>query len=179
MLFELGDRRIEAAGDYFVAHNATVIGSVRLGVDTSVWFNAVLRADGDVIEIGDETNIQDGAILHVDPGYPMRLGRGVTVGHKAMLHGCTVGDYSLVGINSVVLNGARIGRYCIIGANALIPEGMEIPDGSLVIGTPGKIKRQLDEDSRRMLELQARHYVNNGRNFRENLRLDPRSEHLL
>src|SRR6185369_10768616 len=113
------------------AHNATVIGAVTLEEDVSIWFNAVLRADGDTISIGAGSNIQDGSVLHVDHGSPLTIGRGVTVGHKAVVHGCTVGDYSLIGINAVVLNGARIGKHCLIGANAFIPEGKEIPDGSL------------------------------------------------
>lgn len=176
MMFELGDRRVQTDGDrYFIAHTATVIGAVILGTDVSIWYNAVLRGDGDTITIGAGSNIQDGAILHVDPGAPLSLGQGVTVGHKAMLHGCTVGDYSLVGINAVVLNGARIGRHCIIGANALVPEGMEVPDGSLVVGCPGKLRRELSADERAMLQLQAEHYVRNAQHFCEALRPDPRN----
>lgn len=177
MMYELGDLRVVTAGDdYYIAPNASVIGAVELGAGVSIWFNTVLRADGDTISIGAESNVQDGAILHVDPGFPMRIGRGVTIGHKAMLHGCSVGDYSLIGINSVVLNGARIGRHCIIGANALVPEGMEVPDGSLVMGTPGRVRRELTEDQRRVLERQAQHYVTNGRRFRAELRADPRHD---
>jgi carbonic anhydrase/acetyltransferase-like protein (isoleucine patch superfamily) len=133
-----------------------------------------MRADNDTILIGDESNIQDAAVLHVDPGVPLTLGRGVTVGHKAMLHGCSIGDYSLIGMNAVVLNDARIGSYCLIGANALIPEGMEIPDGSLVVGSPGKVRRQLSEAERQGLELSARHYAANGERFRRGLRIDER-----
>ena len=177
MMFQLGDRRIRTEGDrFFIAHTATVIGSVTLGADVSIWYNAVLRADGDRIDIGAGSNIQDGAILHVDPGVPLRLGEGVTVGHKAMLHGCEVGDYSLVGINAVVLNGARIGSHCIIGACALIPEGMEVPDGSLVMGCPGRVRRSLEPAERDLLRVQAEHYVRNGQHFRDALRPDPRNE---
>lgn len=175
MIFELDERRVKIAGDrYFVAHNATVIGSVELGDNVSIWYNAVLRADTDVIAIGDDTNIQDGAVLHVDQGAPLTIGRGVTVGHKAVVHGCTVGDYCLIGINAVVLNRARIGKRCIIGANALIAEGKEIPDGSLVVGSPGRVVRTLSEAEQQALEGMAAHYVENGRRHRNGLRPDPR-----
>lgn len=171
MIFELGDRKPELKGDdHFVAENATVIGSVVLGDRSSVWFNVVIRGDNDLITIGPETNIQDGSVLHTDSGVKLTLGRGVTVGHKAMLHGCSVGDYSLIGINAVVLNGARIGKHCLIGANALIPEGMDVPDGSLVVGSPGKIKRELNESQRKMLELSADHYVQNAARYRKALK---------
>lgn len=141
--------------------------------DASVWFNVVIRGDNDPIVIGPETNIQDGAVLHTDEGVPMRLGRGITVGHKAMLHGCTVGDYSLIGINAVVLNRAKIGSHCIIGANCLVPEGREIPDGSLVMGIPGKVVRTLTAEERAGLERSARHYVDNARRYRAELYEDP------
>ncbi|OEY65013.1 gamma carbonic anhydrase family protein [Marinobacter sp. X15-166B] len=166
MLYELEGRAPELHGsDQFIAHNATVVGHVELHEKCSVWFNAVLRGDLELITIGPETNVQDGAVLHTDPGKPLTLGRGVTVGHKAMLHGCAVGDYSLIGINAVVLNGAKIGKHCLIGAGALISEGMEIPDGSLVIGAPGKIKRQLTERQQQMLEQHAASYVQNAARF--------------
>lgn len=169
MIFSLDDARVQLQGECFIAHNATVIGNVSVGVDASIWFNVVIRGDSELITIGDESNIQDAAVLHTDPGYVMTLGRGVTVGHKAMLHGCTVGDYSLIGINAVVLNGAKIGKHCIIGANALVTENMEIPDGSLVVGCPAKIKRELAPEQQQMLELQAQHYVQNGRRFSQGL----------
>jgi carbonic anhydrase/acetyltransferase-like protein (isoleucine patch superfamily) len=132
---------------------------------SSVWFNVVIRGDNDPIVIGERTNIQDGSVLHTDLGIPMNLGREVTVGHKVMLHGCTVGDQSLIGINAVVLNRAKIGRHCIIGANSLIPEGKEIPDGSLVMGTPGKVIRQLTDSERTALQASAAHYVENFRRY--------------
>ncbi|ROS05218.1 carbonic anhydrase/acetyltransferase-like protein (isoleucine patch superfamily) [Sinobacterium caligoides] len=144
---------------HFVAPNAALIGDVVLQRCVSIWFNCVVRADDERIEIGEGSNVQDGAVLHVDAGFPMVIGRGVTIGHKAMLHGCTVGDDTLVGINAVVLNGAKIGRGCLIGANTLIPEGMVVPDGSLVVGSPGKIKRQLSEEQRDGLKFNAMHYV--------------------
>lgn len=170
MYYELGERTPELNGEgQFVAENATIVGSVRLMEKASVWFNVVIRGDNDLITIGPESNVQDGSVLHTDPGIPLTLGRGVTVGHKAMLHGCDIGDYSLIGINAVVLNGAKIGKHCLIGANTLIPEGMEIPDGSMVIGSPGKIKRELNDSQKQMLEMSAQHYVENGARYLEKL----------
>jgi carbonic anhydrase/acetyltransferase-like protein (isoleucine patch superfamily) len=143
--YSLGERKVEFRGpDWFIADNATVVGSVVLGNDVSIWFNVVVRGDNDVITIGDNSNVQDNAVLHTDPGILLTLGRDVSVGHLAMLHGCTVGDNSLVGINAVVLNRAVIGKNCLIGSNALIPEGKVIPDGSLVVGSPGRVVRQLE-----------------------------------
>ena len=171
MIYSLGQRKPEKDGDgQFVAHNATVIGSVKLMEKSSIWFNVVIRGDNELITIGDQSNIQDGSVLHTDPGCPINIGTGVTVGHKAMLHGCTVGDYSLVGINAVVLNGAKIGKHCLIGANALVKENMEIPDGSMVLGSPAKIVKQLSEEQRAGLEYSAKHYVENGRRFAKGLK---------
>lgn len=169
MFFQLGDKTPVRGEQVFVAANATIIGNVELQQQASVWFNAVLRGDNERICIGRQSNVQDGSVLHTDAGYPLTLGTGVTVGHKAMLHGCQVGDYSLIGINAVVLNGARIGKHCIIGANALVPEGMEIPDGSLVVGSPATIKRQLNEQQKQMLQASAAHYVHNAHRFAETL----------
>ena len=143
MKFALGERRITCRGDYWIAPGAIVIGSVVLENNASVWFNCVVRADHDTITIGENSQLQDGCVVHVDPGFPVTLGRNVSVGHMAMLHGCTIGDGTLIGIKAVILNGARIGRNCLIGANTLITEGKEIPDGSLVVGSPGKVVRQL------------------------------------
>jgi carbonic anhydrase/acetyltransferase-like protein (isoleucine patch superfamily) len=160
MLYRLEDKRPVLNGDgHYVAPNATIVGAVTLGASTSVWFNAVIRADEDVIAIGAGSNIQDGAVLHVDPGCPMHIGERVTVGHKAMLHGCTIGDGSLIGINAVVLNGAKIGKGCLIGANALVPENMEVPDGAMVIGVPGKVKRILSAEEQSMIRMGADHYI--------------------
>lgn len=171
MFYQLNDRTPELQGDgHFVAENASVIGRVRLMDKASVWFNAVIRGDNELIQVGPETNIQDGSVLHTDPGMPLTLGRGVTVGHKVMLHGCEIGDYSLIGINAVVLNGAKIGKHCLIGANALIPEGMEVPDGSLVVGSPAKIKRELTDNQKKMLEMSAQHYVQNAQRYLGNLK---------
>ena len=174
MIYSIDELHVTFKGDSFVAENATVIGNVSVGHDASIWFNVVIRGDNELISIGDDTNIQEGSVLHTDPGFPMTLGKGVTIGHKAMLHGCTVGDYSLIGINAVVLNGAKIGKHCLIGANTLVTENMEIPDGSLVVGSPAKIKRVLSEDQQKGLEFQAQHYVENGRRFTQGLKEDSR-----
>lgn len=171
MFYSLDNTVPEKEGEgQFVAHNATVIGKVNLQDKASVWFNVVIRGDNELITIGPESNVQDSSVLHTDMGHPLTLGRGVTVGHQAMLHGCQIGDYSLIGINAVVLNGAKVGKHCLIGANTLIPEGMEIPDGSLVIGSPGKIRRELNDEQKKMLELSAAHYVDNAARYLSGLR---------
>lgn len=172
MIYRIGERRVEAAGEYWVAPNASVMGSVRIGHNVSIWFNAVIRADHDLITIGDDSNIQDGSVLHVDPGKPLTIGKGVTVGHKVMLHGCIIGDNSLVGINAVILNGARIGRNCVIGANALVTENMEVPDNSLVLGSPGKVVKEISDGQAKGLLASAEHYVENGRRFARELAVD-------
>ncbi|AMA44954.1 gamma carbonic anhydrase family protein [Pseudomonas monteilii] len=169
MNYRLGDLRVDTHPSSWTAPGAILIGKVRLQAQASVWFGAVLRGDNELIDIGEDSNVQDGAVLHTDPGSPLTLGRGVTIGHKAMLHGCHVGDYSLIGINAVILNGARIGKHCIIGANALIPEGREIPDGSLVVGSPGKVVRTLSDAQMRLLEASAAHYVANAQRYARDL----------
>ena len=174
MIYEIGERRVRIEGDAYVAPSANVIGSVVLKNKSSVWFNAVVRGDTDEIIIGEETNIQDGAVLHTDPGIRLILGRGVTVGHHAMVHGCEVGDYSLIGINAVVLNHAKIGKYCTIGANALITQGQEIPDYSVVLGSPGKVVRQLDPNKVGHLEKSAAGYVRRALEYLDGLRSDSR-----
>ncbi|MEL6522795.1 MAG: gamma carbonic anhydrase family protein [Pseudomonadota bacterium] len=160
-------------GDYWVAPDANVIGKVSLGSGVSVWFGTTIRGDNEAIVLGDGTNIQENCVLHTDPGYPMVIGRDVTVGHKAMLHGCTIGAGSLIGMGATILNGARIGRGCLIGACALITEGKEIPDGSLVMGAPGKVVRQLDEAAREGLRKSAMGYQTNQRRFRSGLSVIP------
>ena len=170
MIYDLEDRRLVTRGDYWIAPNAAVIGSVVLENNASVWFNVVIRGDNDLISIGENTNIQDGAVLHTDYGFPLVIGANVTVGHKAMLHGCTIGDNTLIGINAVILNNARIGRNCIIGANALIPEGKEIPDNSLVMGSPGKVVKDISEMQAMRIQLGALHYVENFKRYREHLK---------
>ena len=170
MIYALGEREPSLEGDNFVAESASVIGSVVLRPGASVWFGAVVRGDNDIITIGERSNSQDGAMLHTDPGLTLEIGCDVTVGHQAMLHGCHIGDNSLIGINAVVLNGARIGRNCLIGANALITEGKQIPDGSMVLGAPGKVVRELDEKTIATIRDGARHYVANARRYREQLK---------
>ncbi|PKM31270.1 MAG: gamma carbonic anhydrase family protein [Gammaproteobacteria bacterium HGW-Gammaproteobacteria-11] len=171
MKYSLGQDRVQMADDAWIADSAAVIGKVRLDAGANVWFGAVLRGDNELIHIGEHSNVQDGAVMHTDMGYPLTLGKGVTVGHNAMLHGCNVGDYSLIGINAVVLNGAKIGKHCIIGANALVPEGKEIPDGSLVVGSPCKVVRELTEQQKKMLEASAAHYVHNAARYRRDLKV--------
>jgi carbonic anhydrase/acetyltransferase-like protein (isoleucine patch superfamily) len=142
--------------------------------NASVWFKVLVRADNDVIRIGPDTNVQDGSVLHTDTGIRLDLGRGVTVGHLAMLHGCEVGDYSLIGMKATVLNRARIGRYCMIGANALITEGKQIPDGTVWMGSPAKLVREVTEAERKVLEASSAHYVQNAQRYRTQLSVDPR-----
>lgn len=171
MLYSLGNRLVQCApAGNFVAPGARVSGNVVLDEDASVWFNAVIRGEYEPIEIGARTNIQDGAVLHADPGKPLTLGAEVTVGHQAMLHGCTIGEGTLVGIQAVVLNGAVIGRECLIGACTLIPEGKVIPDRSLVMGTPGKVVRMLTDAEAANLRASAAHYVENARRYLAGLR---------
>lgn len=154
-----------ALWDGWVADTATVIGQVELGKQVSIWFGAVVRADNCTIRLGDFTNVQENAVLHTDHGIEMNIGAYVTIGHQAMLHGCTIGDHSLIGINAVVLNNAVIGKNCIIGANALIPEGKVIPDNSLVMGSPGKVVKTLDESAEAKLKMSALHYAEHYKNF--------------
>jgi carbonic anhydrase/acetyltransferase-like protein (isoleucine patch superfamily) len=157
-------------GTYWIAGSAVVIGRVRLARHASVWFNAVLRGDNELISLGEGSNIQDGCVLHTDMGSPLTIGRNCTIGHKAMLHGCTVGDNSLVGIGAVILNGAVIGRNCLIGAHALIPERKVIPDNSLVMGTPGKVVRTLDAEGIVQLTAAAASYVRNWQRYAQKMR---------
>ena len=172
MKYRLADSQVDAHPDSWIAPTAAVIGKVRLEAGASVWFSAVLRGDNELIHIGENSNVQDGTVMHTDMGWPLTLGKGVTVGHNAMLHGCTVGDHSLIGIGAVILNGAKIGKHCIIGANTLIAEGKEIPDGSLVVGSPGKVVRELTEQQKSMLEANAAHYVLNARRYAKDLQVD-------
>jgi carbonic anhydrase/acetyltransferase-like protein (isoleucine patch superfamily) len=170
-LYSIGERRVVLRGaHHYVAPDASIIGSVTLENEANVWFNVVIRADNDSILIGEGSNVQDGSVLHVDPGYPMSLGRRVTIGHKVMLHGCTIGDGALVGINSVVMNGAKIGKSALIGANTLIAEGKEIPDGVLVLGSPGKIVRELKQEEKDFLLKIADGYVERSRLYQAGLK---------
>jgi carbonic anhydrase/acetyltransferase-like protein (isoleucine patch superfamily) len=159
MKYSIGEHGVITKGDYWIAPNAAVIGSVVLENNASVWFNAVIRGDNDVITIGENSQVQDGSVLHTDPGLPLTIGRNVSIGHMAMLHGCTIGDGSLIGIKSVIMNGAVVGRNCLIGANALVTEGKVIPDGSMVLGSPGKVVRQLTADEITGINAFADNYV--------------------
>jgi carbonic anhydrase/acetyltransferase-like protein (isoleucine patch superfamily) len=170
MKYSLGDRKVVCKGDCWIAPNATVIGSVVLEHNVSVWFNCVVRADHDTITVGENSQLQDGCVVHVDPGFPVTIGRNVSVGHMAMLHGCTIGDGTLIGIKAVILNGARIGRNCLVGANALVTEGKEIPDGSLVVGSPARVVRQLTEKEIRFILDAADQYAKDFRHYRDDMR---------
>lgn len=162
------------AGRYWIAPDAHVIGRVRLGADVGIWFGAVLRGDHELIDVGERSNIQEGAMLHTDIGFPISIGPGCTIGHHAILHGCTLGENALVGMGATVLNGARIGSNCLVGANALVTEGKSFPDGSLIVGSPARAVRELDAAAIEGLRLSAAHYVENWRRFASGLkRLDP------
>src|SRR5215831_321438 len=167
-IYSLGERKVTFRGeDWFIAPDASVIGSVIVHNEASVWFNAVVRGDSDLITLGERTNIQDAAVLHTDPGIPLTLGKNVSVGHQAMLHGCRVGDGSLIGIGAIIMNHAVIGSGCLIGAGALVPEGKTYPDGVLVVGSPGKIVRELKPEEREMLLDNADVYVRRSKVYRE------------
>ena len=170
MIYSLGDKRISTDNDNFwIAPNAAVIGSVILKKNASIWFSATLRGDNDPIIIGENSNIQDGSVCHTDDGMPLIIGDNVTVGHKVILHSCTVGDNSLIGMGSTVLNNAKIGNNCLVGANTLITEGKEFPDNSMIVGSPGKVKRELAEQEVQMIKLSALHYVENMKRFKAQL----------
>jgi carbonic anhydrase/acetyltransferase-like protein (isoleucine patch superfamily) len=176
MIYSLGEKQVETAGDdFYVAPGAQVIGHVRFGKAASVWFNCVLRGDNDWIVLGDGTNIQDGSIIHTDSGQPVQIGANVSVGHRALLHGCTVGDSTLIANGAIVLDRVRIGSHCVIAAGALVPPGKIIPDGSVVMGMPGQIVREASERDREMIALTAAHYTARGRLYRRDLRVDPRT----
>ncbi len=174
MIAALGDRAPALpSGQVFVAPNATIVGTVRLHPDASIWFNAVLRGDNDLIEIGRRSNVQDAAVLHTDPGLQLVVGSGVTIGHQAMLHGCTIGDDSLVGIGSTILNGARIGKHSLVGAHALVTEGKSFPDGVLILGAPARVARALEPEEIEGIRRSAQVYVDNARRYREDLTAVP------
>lgn len=173
MKYSLGEQRVVTRGEYWIAPGAQVIGSVVLGHEASIWFNSVVRGDDDVITIGDGSQVQDGCVLHVDPGFPLTIGKGVSIGHQCMLHGCTIGDGTLIGIKSVVLNGAVIGKNCLIGANSLITEKKVIPDGMMVMGSPGKIIRELRPEEIALYNSFANMYAERAKKYRAELREDP------
>ena len=173
MKYALGDATVQTDGDdYWIAPNAAVIGNVILKKNASVWWNCTLRGDSDPIILGENTQVQDGSVLHADPGFPIILGDNVSVGHMVMLHGCQVGEFSLIGIGAIVLNGAKIGRNCLVGANAFIPEGKEIPDNSLVLGSPGRVIKKVEEKHLKMLHSIPDGYVKRWKRYREEMRED-------
>ena len=172
-LYALGELvpQTPGPGSFWIAPGAHVIGDVRLGRDVGIWFGAVLRGDKEPLTIGDGSNIQEHVVIHADPGFPVRIGAGVTVGHRAIVHGCTIGDGTLIGMGATVLNGARIGSNCLIGAGALVTEGKDIPDGALVMGSPAKVVRMLGDEGRAGLRRPAEAYVQNWRRFARELRV--------
>lgn len=169
-VYQLDDQIPQVHETAWIADSAQVIGQVRLDRDASVWFGAVLRGDTELLHLGAGSNIQDASVLHADAGFPVLIGERVTVGHKVMLHGCTVGDGSLIGIGAIVLNGARIGRNCLVGAGALVTEGKEFPDGSMILGSPARVVRQLSAEQIVQMQHGADHYVENARHFRAGLK---------
>jgi carbonic anhydrase/acetyltransferase-like protein (isoleucine patch superfamily) len=171
-LFALSDLtpKTPAEGRYWLAPTADVIGQVEIGEDVGIWFGAVLRGDNEPIRIGRASNIQEGVMIHTDPSFPVTIGEGCTIGHHAIVHGCSIGDNSLIGMGATVLNGARIGRNCLVGANALVTEGKEFPDGSLIVGSPAKLVRPLEPEQIEGLRRSARNYVANWQRFARDLR---------
>ena len=169
MFYDLKDKKPQSSGENWVAPNATIIGDVTLEKNSSIWFNAVLRGDIENILVGEGSNVQDGSVLHTDPGYPLKVGKNVTIGHLVMLHGCTIGDNSLIGIGAVILNNAKIGNNCIIGAKTLIAENKEIPDDSLVVGSPGRVLRKVTEDEKKAVLENTRHYQDNWKRYSQSI----------
>ena len=169
MLYDLKDKKPKNFGENWIAPNAVVIGNVTLEKNTSVWFNATIRGDIENIHIGEGSNIQDGSVLHTDPGYPLKVGKNVTVGHLVMLHGCSIGDNSLIGIGAVILNNAKIGNNCIVGAKSLITENKEIPDNSLVVGSPGRVVRKVTDEEVKAIKENAIRYQENWKKYSKSL----------
>ena len=169
-IYSLGELSPKIDPDSWIAPNATVIGEVEIAKGASIWWSCTLRGDTDLLSVGENSNIQDNSVLHTDPGIPLVVGKNVTVGHRVILHGCTVGDNSLIGMGSTLLNGAVIGKNCLIGANTLIPEGKVIPDNSLVMGQPGRVVRDRDPAQIAVLQMSAEHYVQNWKRFAAELR---------
>jgi len=166
MIYDLEKNVPEISADSWIAPNAIIIGKVKLEKNSSIWFNAVLRGDIEKIVIGENSNIQDGSVLHTDPGCPLTVGKGVTVGHMVMLHGCEISDDTLIGIGSTILNKAKIGKNCIIGANTLVTENKTIPDNSLVLGSPGKVIRKVTDEEIKVIRENAKHYVKNSKRYK-------------
>ena len=169
MFYDLEDKKVKNLGNNWSASNASIIGDVTLEKNTSIWFNVTLRGDVENIYVGEGSNVQDGSVLHTDPGCPLKIGKDVTVGHLVMLHGCTIGDNSLIGIGAVILNNAKIGKNCIIGAKALITENKQIPDNSLVVGSPGKIVREVTEEEKKAILENTRRYQDNWKRYSKSI----------
>ena len=170
MIYSLGDKQLNKDNlDFWVAPNAAIIGDVTLKKNASVWFGAILRGDNDPIILGENSNIQDNSVCHTDDGMPLIIGDNVTVGHKVILHSCTVGNNSLIGMGSTVLNKAKIGNNCLVGANSLVTEGKVFPDNSLIVGSPAKVKRELTDMEKKIIELSALHYVENMKRYKKDL----------
>ena len=169
MFYDLENKKVKNAGENWVAPNASIIGDVTLEKNTSIWFNATLRGDIENIYVGEGSNVQDGCVLHTDPDYPLKIGKGVTIGHLVMLHGCTIGNNSLIGIGAVILNGAKIGNNCIIGAKALVTENKIIPNNSLVVGSPGKIVRQITDNESKLINENAIQYQKKSKKYSKSI----------
>tara|TARA_Y100000389_G_C17329998_1_gene447543 strand:+ start:19 stop:531 length:513 start_codon:yes stop_codon:yes gene_type:complete len=169
MFYDLENKKVKNSGENWTAPNASIIGDVTLEKNTSIWFSVTLRGDVENIYVGEGSNVQDGSVLHTDPGYPLKIGKDVTIGHLVMLHGCSIEDNSLIGIGAVILNGAKIGKNCIIGANALITENKIIPDNSLVMGSPGKIVRQVTDNEVKLIYENAIHYQENWKRYSKSI----------
>jgi len=170
MLYDLENKKPKNSGENWVAPNATIIGDVTLEKNTSIWFNAVLRGDIENIHIGEGSNVQDGSVLHTDPGCPLKVGKDVTIGHMVMLHGCTIGDNSLIGIGAVILNNAKIGNNCVIGAKSLITENKEISDNSLVVGSPGRVIRKVTDEEAKAIKENAIRYQENWKKYSNSIK---------
>ena len=167
MFYDLENKKVKNSGENWVAPNAVIIGDVTLEKNSSIWFNATLRGDIENIHIGEGSNVQDGSVLHTDPGYPLKIGKNVTIGHMVMLHGCEVGDNSLVGIGAVVLNNVKVGKNCIIGSKSLLTENKIIPDNSLVVGSPGRVLRKVTEEEIKAIHENAKHYVDGSKKYKK------------
>lgn len=169
-IYQLGEHAPDIDPSAYITESANIIGKAKIEANVSIWFNVTIRGDNELITVSENSNVQEGCVLHTDPGYPLTIGKNVTVGHQAMLHGCTIGEGSLVGIQAVILNGAKIGKNCLIGAGALVTEGKEFPDNSLIIGSPAKVVRTLSEDDVTRINLSASYYVKRGQLFKANLK---------
>tara|TARA_B110001450_G_scaffold157423_1_gene146719 strand:- start:1305 stop:1817 length:513 start_codon:yes stop_codon:yes gene_type:complete len=169
MFYDLENKKVKNFGENWSAPNASIIGDVTLEKNTSIWFNVTIRGDVENIYVGEGSNVQDGSVLHTDPGYPVKIGKNVTIGHLVMLHGCNIGNNSLIGIGAVILNGAKIGNNCIIGANALVTENKVIPDNSLVLGSPGKVARQISNEEAKLITENAIHYQENWKKYSKSI----------